>query len=73
MYPVKLKKKKKKTNNTTRGNSLAVQTLGIYTVPAEGVTSIPGQGTAIPQTQAPATIPHKKTPLELISLFFFLI
>ena len=35
------------------GNSLAVQRLGLHTFTAEGVGSIPGQGTKIPQALRP--------------------
>ena len=34
----------------TGGNSLEVQWLGLYTLPAEGPGPIPGQETKIPQT-----------------------
>ena len=35
--------------NTERGNSLVVQKLGLHVLTAEGLGSIPGQGTKIPQ------------------------
>ena len=54
-----LKKKKK----TMRGNSLAVQRLGLCTLSAKGPGSIPGWGTKIPQATKQGQKKKKKHQL----------
>ena len=47
---------------TRPGNSLAVQWLGLRNFTAEGLSSIPGQGTKIPQAKRCSKTKQNKTP-----------